>query len=159
MARIESIAYRTGDADDKMPQGFNRTAFEEATLITGKGIEGDRKAGHPKRHINFMFREVLTELAMHGYKTDPGEMGEQLIFIGVDDDAIAPGVHVQLGESAVLEVIEPRTGCDKFQTVQGLPPVKHPQMGWIARVIASGPIRVNDPVRVVAVVAEGEAGD
>jgi MOSC domain-containing protein YiiM len=57
---------------------------------------------------------------------------------------------LQLGAAAVIEVVEPRNGCDRFSKIQNrsLDLVKG-QMGVMAKVISSGAIQVGDPVRVL----------
>jgi MOSC domain-containing protein YiiM len=74
-------------------------------------------------------------------------MGEQMVLEGIDVDALPAKARLRLGTTAVVEVVLPRTGCDRFERIQG----KHKKlvrgrMGIIARVVISGPISVGDPV-------------
>jgi xanthine dehydrogenase accessory factor len=149
MTQIASIVYKP----EGMPEpedDYLRIDLNEANLIAGYGIEGDRKGGHPDRQLNIMSYEALTNLRSRGFYTEPGQMGEQIVIHQLDVDNLPAGTRVQLGTDAVIEVIKPRTGCDKFERLQ-----KHKReeaagtMGIIARVITGGAIHVGDPVKVV----------
>lgn len=153
MSNIHSIVYSPGRSKEKeQPYRYNRVPAEQVELIAGHGIQGDFKAGrHPKRHINIMTREILDELAEAGYKTGPGEMGEQVVVSGLDVVALDEGALLQLGESAVIRLNEPRTGCDWLEKVQGRE-TRHTaknRLGMMATVIESGTVKVGDEVRVM----------
>jgi MOSC domain-containing protein YiiM len=148
-ARLVSIVYKPKgqtDHDDR----FTRVPVESAQLVAGYGIENDRKGGHPRRQINIMSQATLDALAEEGYKTDPGEMGEQMIASGIDLDALPVGTRLQLGDQAVIEVTTPRTGCDRFAHIQGFDPaLTEGRLGVLVRVIEGGTVRVGDPLKVV----------
>lgn len=149
MTQIASIVYRPigqpNPTDD-----YLRLDLDDATLIAGYGIEGDAKGGHPDRQLNLMSYETLTNLRVQGFYTEPGQMGEQLVIHQLDVDSLQPGTQVQLGKEAVIEIVKPRTGCDKFERVQKKSRViVQGQMGQIAKVIVGGKISVGDPVRVL----------
>ena len=77
-------------------------------------------------------------------------MGEQIVVSGVALDRLAPGVRLRLGEEAVLEVIKPRTGCDRLRSIQGCTPAQVAgRLGVMARVLSGGTIRVGDPISLV----------
>ncbi len=149
MSEIASIVFKPVGVDET-PGEYLRVELNEAILVAGFGIEGDVKGGHPKRHLNIMTYETLANLRTQGFMTDPGQMGEQIVVRALDVNPLASGTRVQLGESAVIEVIEPRNGCDRFEKIQ-----KHPrseaagQMGIIAKVITGGTIKVGDPVHIL----------
>jgi xanthine dehydrogenase accessory factor len=149
MTQIASIVYRPigqpGPADD-----YLRLDLDDANLIAGYGIEGDAKGGHPDRQLNIMSYETLTILRGQGFYTEPGQMGEQIVIHQLDVDALPAGAKVQLGNEAIIEIVKPRTGCDKFDRVQKRShDLVQGQMGKIARVIVGGKIHVGDPVRVL----------
>ncbi|MCA9911009.1 MAG: MOSC domain-containing protein, partial [Anaerolineae bacterium] len=135
------------------PYRFNRVAVATARLIAGHGIEGDWKAGrNPKRQINLVARETLDGLAREGYRTGPGEIGEQIVVRGLDLMALAPGSRLRLGESALIEITMARTPCDWLGLVQGkpdAPTAAQGRVGVMARVIEGGIVRVGDPVQVI----------
>ncbi len=126
--------------------------LERADLVTSGGIRGDRKGRHPKRQLNVMGRETLDALGAEGLRTGPGEMGEQLVIAGLVEplETLASGTRLQLGEQAVIELVEARTGCDRFETIQGRPATQVAgRLGVMARVVRDGAIARGDSVQVL----------
>jgi MOSC domain-containing protein YiiM len=156
MSELVSIVYRPKDAADSA-DGYRRVPLQQARLVAGYGMDGDAKGGGADRHLNVMAAETLQSLAREGFHTAPGQMGEQLIIAGLAVDALPAGARLQIGESACIEVVEPRTGCGKFEQHQGkLRQEASGRLGVMARVVAGGPIQVGDPVRqVVEAAARG----
>ena len=150
MGSIISIVYQP-EATDVTHGQFFRVPIDEANLIAEHGIEGDRKAGrNPKRHLNIMMRETLDSLAGCGFKTAPGEMGEQIQIQGVDIENLAPGTMLKIGQSAVVRLNKPRTGCIWLEHIQGQPCESTVgKLGIMASVIESGVIRAGDEVSVI----------
>ncbi len=150
MAEIYSIVYSPTDGTPEHPEThFQRVLTTAVALIADYGIEGDRKGGSAKRHVNIMTREVMQSLAAEGYKTEPGALGEQITISGLDLVGFAEGTRVRLGD-AVIEVVKPRTGCDRFEAIQGLSRLQaKDRLGVMARVVTSGTIRVGDPVALI----------
>ncbi len=147
MGTIASIVYRPEQNHPK--DHFSRVTLQTANLIVGNGIEGDLKGSNPARQLNIMSRETLDTLATEGFMTAPGQMGEQIVVSGVDVNTLPEGAQIQLGD-AIIEVYKPRTGCDRFEAIQGLPPSQAAKrLGVIAGVIKSGTINVGDPVIVL----------
>lgn len=152
MASIYSIVIQP----ENMEYGENikdyiRVPLDEAQLVAGHGIAGDQKAGrHPRRQVNLLSCEWLEELQPAGYKTLPGQFGEQLILRGLDVLSLKPGDVIRLGETAEIEITKPRTGCTRLEAAQRKPcrDVLGP-IGMLAKVIRSGVIRIGDPVRVL----------
>jgi len=132
-------------------EDFIRVPVTEALLVEGHGIQGDQKAGHnPKRHLNVLSREWLDSLKPHGYRTEPGQFGEQLIVGGIDVAALEPGDRLTIGDNAMIEITKARTGCSRLQAAQGRSmEVTGGSIGMLARVVAGGVIRVGDRVGVV----------
>lgn len=149
-AKITSIVYTPMSVTVRSDDKYDREPAESVQLRAGHGIVGDRKAArHPKRHLNIMSAEMLDELSGEGFHTAPGQMGEQIIVAGIDVDALQPGDRLRLGADAVVVINEPRTGCEKFEAVQGQhPSVVEGRLGMMASVIASGTIAVGDPVSI-----------
>jgi MOSC domain-containing protein YiiM len=154
MGEVVSIVYKPKRSRNR-PDGYVRVPLEEANLVEGYGIEGDSKGGHKTRQLNIMAYERLAALAEAGYDTAPGRMGEQIIVKGVDVEALQPGDRIQLGDT-VIEVTKPRTGCDKFEAVQGKTRAPVPQMGMMAKVVTGGTLRVGDPAAVLQPEMQGK---
>lgn len=147
MAHIVSIVYRPQDTG--RPEGrYARVPADRVRLVEANGIDGDLK-GTEKRQLNIMRAETLAELAAEGFKTGPGEMGEQIVIAGLDPAALAEGARLRIGE-AVIEIGIPRTGCARFESIQGRSrsEVKG-RLGSMATVVVSGEVAVGDEVSVV----------
>jgi MOSC domain-containing protein YiiM len=148
-AHVVSIVYRphgTGRPQDR----YERVPIDRVRLVEFQGIEGDMKGSSTKRQLNVMCAEALAELGAEGFKVAPGEMGEQIVVAGVDSAALAPGARIKLGE-AVIEVVEPRTGCQRFEMIQGKPrQLAQGRLGVIARVVSGGAVAVGDAVEVLS---------
>jgi hypothetical protein len=149
MAHIASIAFSPPTENTRPADHYHRVPAATAMLIADHGIETDRKGKGGDRQINIMSAGTLARLRAEGFKTGPEEMGEQIVLDGIDVDTLPAKTCVRLGTAAVVEVVLPRTGCDRFERIQG----KHKKLargrlGVIARVVSSGPIAVGDPVVV-----------
>ncbi len=150
MSEIYSIVYKPEKLPTKPLDRYTRVPLESARLVEGHGIEGDRKGKHPKRQLNIMSYETLMELGGEGFQVEPGQMGEQIIVKGLDVNVLEPGDRIQFGEDAVVEVVEHRRGCDRFEALQGkLRSEAAGRMGVIARVVQDGEIRVGDSIRTL----------
>lgn len=152
MGTITSIVIQPPDREYGDPFGdFLRVPRHEALLIADHGIEGDRKARSSRtRQVNLLTADWVARMAELGYRAAPGQFGEQLVISGVDFADLQPGVQLELGDGAVLEITKPRTGCERLQAAQGreIPPEINWAIGYLARVLEGGRIRVGDPVRV-----------
>lgn len=153
-ATIASIVYTPLSVKKTSRDKYDRISTARVELIAGHGIDGDKKAGkNPERHLNIMSREVLDQLAAEGFDVAPGHMGEQIVVSGLDVNTLQAGDLIHLGNGAVAKVSKPRTGCEKFKTVQGHDPKEAAgRLGVMATVVASGSISVGDPVRALGVV-------
>ena len=149
-AKITSIVYTPKDIEPKPADQFARQPLDEAELVAGYGIKDDRKGGHPKRQLNVMAAETLDQLEREGFQVAPGQMGEQIIVSGLDVDVLPQNTRLRFGETAVIEVIEPRNGCDRFEHIQGSPVSQSTgRLGVIARVISGGVVRPGDAVQIM----------
>lgn len=148
MAHVVSIVYRpkkTGRPQDR----YERVPAEQVQLAPFKGIVGDQKGGSTKRQLNVMRAETLAELSAEGFKVAPGEMGEQIVLTGLDPAAFAEGTRIKLG-GAVIEVGILRTGCARFEMIQGQPrDVVKGRLGVLATVVSGSEVAVGDAVEVI----------
>jgi MOSC domain-containing protein YiiM len=154
MGKIHSIVYQPeGMPYDHERQDYLRLPLERADLVAGHGIDGDQKAGrHPERQLNILSYEWLQALEPQGYRTAPGQFGEQLIVQDLPLMDLKAGDRLQLGERAVVEITKPRTGCDRLERAQrGKPVVGHlGPLGMLAKVVSGGAIHVGDPVAILS---------
>jgi MOSC domain-containing protein YiiM len=122
---------------------------EQTQLIENRGIDGDAKARPGTRQINVMCAEVLEELTAEGFLTQPGDLGEQIVIRGIACEALVPGARLKLGE-ATIEVTIPRTGCERFEMIQGKPRTSaQGRLGVLTRVLEGGAVRVGDSVELL----------
>ena len=150
MPQVASIAYTPREVERRPTDHYARVPVERATLVEQKGIAGDVKGSGGARQLNVMRAETLAELAAEGRKAGPGEMGEQLVIAVLDPSALVEGVRLRLGESAVIELGIPRTGCARFESIQGATKQSVAgRLGVLARVEAGGEVAVGDEVVVV----------
>ncbi len=76
-------------------------------------------------------------------------MGEQIVVDGIDMDGLPAATRIRLGSNVVVEVVLPRTGCDRFERIQGRhKKLARGRMGVIVRVVTGGAIAVGDPVSI-----------
>ena len=155
MIEIASMVYKPEDIVSDPEDHYARVPLTSATLIVGQGIEGDRKGGHPQRQLNLMSFETLQALGEEGFQTEPGQMGEQIVIRGLDVGRLAEGDGLQIGAQARVEIVSHRTGCERFEHLQGKSPrLAAGRMGVMAKVVADGAIRVGDPVKVLRAEAQ-----
>jgi MOSC domain-containing protein YiiM len=148
MSRLISIVYKPKRT--KSLERYVRVPLESANIITNYGIEGDTKGGHRKRQLNIMSAEMVEQLRQEGYKTAPGELGEQLVIAGLDVDALKKGERLQLGDSVCVEITGLREPCDRFEAIQGKSAAAvEGRVGVLAKVIEGGTIKVGDEVKVL----------
>ncbi len=150
MISVASIVYKPESADSDPENRYVRIPLTSANLVAGHGIEGDRKGGHPKRNLNIMSFETLEALRKEGFSTQPGQMGEQLVIQGLDVEKLAEGDRLQVGDHACVEVVNHRTGCQRFEYIQGKSPqLATGRMGVMAKVVTGGLIDIGDPVQLL----------
>lgn len=149
MAHIVSIAFSPPTEAPRPADHYHRVPVTSARLVVDRGMETDRKSKGGDRQINIMSAATLARLRDEGFRTGPGERGEQLVIDGVEVDTLPPGTRLRLGAEASVEVALPRSGCDRFEKIQG----KHKRLvrgrlGVMVRVVSAGHIAVNDLVNI-----------
>lgn len=150
MAHLVSIVFSPEEGEARPADCYARVPVDRTTLVEKRGIAGDRKGGGT-RQLNVMRAEVLADLQAEGFKTAPGEMGEQLVIAGLDPAALRAGTRLRIGETVVIEVNIPRTGCGRFEHVQGKSKKRTVgRLGVLATVQIGGEIAVGDAVTVIA---------
>ena len=150
MSIVTSIVYKPESIVFKEKDQYLRIPLNSAHLVAGYGIEGDRKGGNPKRNLNIMSFETLEALHKEGFSTLPGQMGEQIVIRGLDVGGLSEGDRLQFGDHACIEVVNHRTGCQRFEHIQGKTPQQAAgRMGVMAKVVADGMIALGDPVKLL----------
>ena len=149
MGHVQSIAYTPENIARAPADRYARVSNERAVLVAGRGIEGDVKARPGKRQLNVMLAEGVARLREDGYRTAPGELGEQLVIAELAECAVESGTRLRIGETAVVELGKLRTPCERFAGIQGSPAsAAKGRIGFMARVLMGGEIGVGSPVVV-----------
>lgn len=149
MAAIFSIVYQPeGRIYDDRSTDFIRDPLQQAILVADHGIEGDAKAGRSRnRQLNILSLEWLERLKEKGYRTMPGDFGEQIIIQDLAVEHLLPGDQLQLGPSATIEITMPRTGCIRLEAAQGQSNEAFGGLvGMLSKVITAGVIKIGDEV-------------
>jgi len=147
--RVVSIAYKPTDGDQHPENHYSRVATVRATLVADRGIARDAKARPGDRQLNVMLAETVRQLNAEGFHTAPGELGEQLVIDGLTATALAPGTRLRLGDSAIIELGNPREPCARFERVQGHSIASAVgRIGFMARVIVGGDVALGMKVQI-----------
>lgn len=151
MANIISIVYQPEDqAYGETRIDYIRTPLQTANLIAGHGIDGDQKAGrNPDRQLNILSQQWLEGAGLKGYRNGPGQFGEQIIVSGLAVEELKPGIQLQLGKTARVEVVKTRHGCDRLEAAQAKSVKDLGPIGIMARVITDGTVQVGDSIVVL----------
>ena len=154
MITVKSIVYKPkgGSAEHEAAHdiGYLRQPLQEANLIEGYGIEGDRKGGNPNRNLNVMDELTQAELAAQGFPTGPGVLGENIILGGIDLRTLPEGAQLRLGNDAVIALLKLREPCHQLTPLdERMPESVEGRVGAMCRVIKSGRVKVGDPVQIV----------
>jgi hypothetical protein len=91
MGKIISIVHTPSGIDPRPPDHYARVPLEAATLEAGRGIVTDRKGSNAERQLNVMALETLEQLRAEGFRTGPGQMGEQIARLDPAPSPLAPG--------------------------------------------------------------------
>jgi MOSC domain-containing protein YiiM len=82
------------------------------------------------------------------FGVSPGEVRENIVTRGIDLQALAPGTRLAIGD-AVLEITKDCPPCAFIDTVRpGLQARMEGRRGMLARVVASGEVRIGDAVMI-----------
>ncbi|GEB53094.1 MOSC domain-containing protein [Streptomyces cacaoi] len=152
--------------------GFTKPNRESVRLLTGLGVEGDAHAGVTVQHrsrvrrdptqpnlrqVHLLQAELFDEVAAHGHRVAPGDLGENITTAGIDLLELPEGTLLHLGDEAVVRITGLRNPCyqiDRFskgllkevvgRDTEGGPVRKAGVMGVVQQ---GGVVRPGDPVK------------
>ena len=118
---------------------------QEATAISGIGLEGDRSAFEgSKRQVLFMDKETLDEFGLN-----PGQVKENITVTGLDLSRTKEGQVFLIGDDVTMEIVGECEPCGKMDAIQpGLMNKIDGKRGMLAKVLNGGAIKVGDTVRI-----------
>ena len=117
---------------------------QEATALSGLGLEGDRSAYEGNtRQVLFMDKETLDEFGLA-----PGQVKENITTTGLDLSQTKAGQVFYIGDVS-MEIVGDCEACGKMEALAvGLKDKIDGRRGMLAKVLSGGQIKVGDPVRV-----------
>ncbi len=126
-------------------KGTASDPVQEATVLSGLGLEGDRSAFEGSvRQVLFMDKETLDEFGL-----DPGQVKENITTAGLDLSQTKKGEVFFIGDEVTMEIVGECQPCSKMDALQpGLMEKIDHRRGMLAMVINGGHIKIGDSVRV-----------
>ena len=126
-------------------KGTPSDPVQEATAISGLGLEGDRSAYEGNtRQVLFVDKEILDEAGLV-----PGQVKENITVTGMNVSQVQPGQVFTIGDNVTLEAVGDCEACGKMDAIRmGLMDEIQGKRGMLAKVINGGSIKVGDSVTV-----------
>ena len=126
-------------------KGTPSDPVQEATALSGLGLEGDRSAYEGSlRQVLFMDKETLDEFGLA-----PGQVKENITMTGLDLSQTKTGQKFLIGDDVTMEIVG---DCEPFGKMDAIKPGLMEKLdkrrGMLAKVINGGVIKVGDTVRV-----------
>ena len=153
---------------------FSKVPREDIELVAGHGVAGDAHAGTTVKHrsrvardpsqpnlrqVHLIHQEFLDLAREHGYELRAGDLGENVLTVGVDLLGLPRGTLLRLGDTATVRVTGLRNPChqiDDFRAGLLKLAVTRDEVGQIVRragvmsvVEVGGVVRAGDRVTVV----------
>ena len=126
-------------------KGTPSDPVQEATAISGLGLEGDRSAYEGNtRQVLFVDKEILD-----GAGLVPGQVKENITVTGMNVSQVRPGQMFTIGDNVTLEAVGDCEACGKMDAIRmGLMDEIQGKRGMLAKGITGGNIKVGDAVTV-----------
>ncbi len=133
-------------------KGTPKTQVEEIFLKKEHGVDGDAHAGPWHRQVSFLAAEQIEAAKANGLDVDFGSFAENIATLGVDWVTLPVGTRVKIGETAEVEITQIGKEChNKCAIYYQAGDCIMPRQGVFARVLAEGPVRVDDRVEILSV--------
>ncbi len=126
-------------------KGTPSDPVQEATAISGLGLEGDRSAYKGNaRQVLFIDKETLDDLGL-----EPGQVKENITVTGLDLSQTKAGQVFTIGNGVTMELVGDCEACSKMEALAlGLQDKIEGKRGMLAKVINGGSIKIGDSVTV-----------
>ena len=172
MGIVTSVSARKGHRLSKDPQLSIR-------LIAGQGVEGDAHCGEKVKHrsrvranpdqpnlrqVHLIHSALIEELATKGFEIAPGELGENILTMGIDLLGLSTGAILAIGTSARIQITGLRNPCIQLnQHRSGLMEAVLTtdaddnlirKCGVMGIVLKGGEVVQGDPIRITAIGAK-----
>ncbi len=118
---------------------------DEATAISGLGLEGDRSAYEGNlRQVLLVGKEILDDAGLA-----PGQVKENITISGLDLSGAQVGQVISIGDGVTMEVVGDCEACSKMDAIRmGLKDALDGKRGTLAKVLNGGAIKVGDTITV-----------
>jgi MOSC domain len=164
---VEAVSQASIHRFSKQPRMWIR-------LVAGLGVDGDAHLGATVKHrsrvardptqpnlrqVHLLHRELLKELEPLGFVIGPGDIGENILTLGLDLLALPTGTILRIGRTAEIEVTGLRNPCNQLNRFRpGLMAATLARdsagnlirkAGIMAVVLTDGEVRPGDPIEVI----------
>jgi len=138
-------------------KGERKVAVGQGELVKGFGLDGDAHGGDWHRQVSLLAIESIDKMRKAGLDVGPGDFAENLTTCGINLYSLPIGTRLTVGLSALLEITQIgkicHTRCAIFHQAGDC---VMPREGVFAIVLAGGPVRTGDAIKIVSG-PEGEA--
>ena len=126
-------------------KGTPSDPVQEATAISGLGLEGDRSAYQGNlRQVLLVDKAILDEAGLA-----PGQVKENITVSGLNLSGTKIGQIISIGDGVTLEVVGDCEACGKMDAIRmGLKDALDGKRGTLAKVLNGGAIKVGDTIQV-----------
>ena len=112
---------------------FSKTKRQAIRLLPGLGVEGDAHMGTTVKHrsrvavdptqpnlrqVHLIHHELFDELSEKGFAVKAGDMGENIVTIGIDLLGLPRGARLHIGREAIIEITGLRNPCKQIDDFQ-----------------------------------------
>jgi len=122
------------------------TPVDAAELLDNLGLKNDVHAiADSSRQVLLLEKETLDAMGL-----EPGVLKENITTSGIRLMGLPFKTRLRLGADAVVEITKPCSPCSRMEEIRpGLIREIAGKRGMLARVVAGGALRRNDPVLVL----------
>ena len=139
VGRVESVQVCPGHRQPMQP-------VAEAITLVGRGLAGD--AHNRERGARQVLLQDVETLEAFGLP--PGSIKENITTRGLPINRLPEGQRLQIGATVILQLTGVCEPCHRMDEIRpGLQTALEGRRGMLARVIQGGPIRQNDPIRLL----------
>jgi MOSC domain-containing protein YiiM len=128
----------------KPAEGAPMKPVQSVMAVTGYGLQDDASAGHSKRQVLIIERELLDE-----FQLPVGDVRENITVQGIQLAGMSAGTKVRVGH-ALLEATLDCAPCQFIEDKRpGLRAAMEGKRGTLFKVIEGGEINVGDVIQII----------
>lgn len=132
-------------------KGERKTNVGQGLMVVEHGLQGDAHAGPWHRQVSLLAMESIDKMRALGLDVGPGDFAENITTEGIELFTLPVGTRLQLGTAVLGEVTQIGKVChDRCAIYYQAGDCIMPREGIFIRVLKGGPVKVGDPVAIVA---------